>query len=291
MYSTTTCCISGNKSHHYIISFVSKQLWHQHFCTNLPNYLGENSFSMPYHQVLPHGTHLNQCFFGHSSTPYPFPPYGGQLESFSHKHSTMQLPLYLIPYPGIWPKYQFGYPPHGLLPYGMPPIHPSMPTFSPSTPPTLPPVLPTPQALSTSVIIVSPIVFVTTLATLMLSQDPISPLVVVDEKQEELKAMIKALQLSVMKHIEIVEIMKCLCPLAKSIYNEVLPTKYKRPVFNKFYGDDNPQDHITIFELECGIIVSKDKLKLQQFASSFTGKVLCWSNNRLYNSIAMQEGW
>lgn len=64
----------------------------------------------------------------------------------------------------------------------MPPIHPSMPTFSPSTPPTLPPVLPTPQALSTSVIIVSPIVFVTTLATLMLFQDPISPLVVVDEK-------------------------------------------------------------------------------------------------------------
>lgn len=90
-----------------------------------------------------------------------------------------------------------------------------------------------------------------------------------------------------MKHIEIVEIMKCLCPLAKSIYNEVLPTKYKRPIFNKFYGDDNPQDHITIFELECGIIVSNDKLKLQQFASSFTGKVLCWSNNRLYNSIAM----
>lgn len=35
-------------------------------------------------------------------------------------------------------------------------------------------------------------------------------------------------------------VMNRLCPLAEEVYNEVLSEKYKRPVFTKFSGNNNP---------------------------------------------------
>lgn len=81
------------------------------------------------------------------------------------------------------------------------------------------------------------------------------------------------------KDLETIEVIKCLRLLAESVYDDVLPTKYKRLVFTKFDGDGNPWDHITEFELECVAIASNDRLKLQQFASSLTGNALHWFNN------------
>lgn len=60
------------------------------------------------------------------------------------------------------------------------------------------------------------------------------------------------------------EVTKCLCPLAKKVYSKVLPEKYNRPAFMKFYRDDNPLfDHIKIFEIMCKIIATNEKPKLQ----------------------------
>ena len=47
---------------------------------------------------------------------------------------------------------------------------------------------------------------------------------------------------------------KRLRPLANEVYSEVLPEKYKQPSFTEFDGNGNPWDHITIFEIECGMI-------------------------------------
>lgn len=47
----------------------------------------------------------------------------------------------------------------------------------------------------------------------------------------------------------------------------------KRSVFMKFDGSGNPWDLITMFEIECGSITTKDKLKLQQ--SLHSPDVLC----------------
>lgn len=45
------------------------------------------------------------------------------------------------------------------------------------------------------------------------------------------------------------EATKCLCPLADEVDTEDLPEKYKCPTFTKFNGNDNPSDHIIIFEI------------------------------------------
>lgn len=39
-------------------------------------------------------------------------------------------------------------------------------------------------------------------------------------------------------------------PLAKEVYLEPFPAKYKQPSFTKYDGDSNPLDHIVQFESE-----------------------------------------
>lgn len=100
-----------------------------------------------FHEALSHGTHLNQGLLSPSWTPLPFPPYGSQPKSSSHAHPTMYHPPYSMSYLGVWPRYGFGYSPHGVLSYGMPlPKPPSMPPFGTMTSMALPLISPTHQA-------------------------------------------------------------------------------------------------------------------------------------------------
>lgn len=87
-----------------------------------------------------------------------------------------------------------------------------------------------------------------------------------DLKYEKLVAVVATLQASIenlKKETATLDTVKHLQPLADGVYDEVLPLKYKRLSFIKFYGTRNLMDYITIFEIKCQNIASNDKLKLQ----------------------------
>ena len=91
---------------------------------------------------------------------------------------------------------------------------------------------------------------------------------------QSMKDTMNALQIQVAKNKDdtATEVMKKLRPLAEEIYNEVMPKRYRCPTFCKYSGETNPWDHVTLFEIECGSIGNNDKLKAQQFPSTFTGQ-------------------
>lgn len=135
---------------------------------------------------MPHEIHPNQDFFSPSWTPYRFSSYKGQPESSSLAHPTIPHSPYLMPYPSVWPRYGFGYSPYSVPPdcyhqcllrcllfARLYPRHhlqfPPIPLAMPTLPTTTPLVAPLPAPIT--------------------SQNPIVPLVVVNEPCEESKAL------------------------------------------------------------------------------------------------------
>lgn len=55
--------------------------------------------------------------------------------------------------------------------------------------------------------------------------------------------MITTLQLSIKKDTGTTEVVTCLCPLLKSVYDELLHANYKTLVFTKFDGDGRGSYH------------------------------------------------
>lgn len=59
------------------------------------------------------------------------------------------------------------------------------------------------------------------------------------ERMETALAIMQA-SLEAKKAFDVMNVMKRLHPLAEEVYNEVLPEKYKIPIFTKFSGNSDP---------------------------------------------------